>query len=47
MCEGLPVSRAISQVPIFLGLKGHRSLVGMCERVPSKSFFGGDVEFLM
>ena len=36
--EELPVSEAISRVHIVLGIR-HRSLVGLCERMPSKSFF--------
>ena len=35
-CEELPVSEAISRVHICLGLR-RRSLVGLCERMPSKS----------
>ena len=38
-CEELPVSEAISRVHDILGLR-HRSLVGLCERMSSKSFFG-------
>ena len=39
--EELPVNEIISRILLFLGLS-HKSLVGltMCERMPSKSFFG-------
>ena len=38
-CEELPVNKAISRVHMSFGLR-HRSLVGMCERMLSKIFFG-------
>ena len=38
-CGGLPVNEEISGVHIVLGLR-HRSLVGLCELMPWKSFFG-------
>ena len=45
-CEELPVNEVTSRVHCFVGLS-HISLVGLCERTPSKSFVGGDIEFLM
>ena len=40
-CEGLPVSEAISRVSAgCFRTKACISLVGLCERMPSKSFFG-------
>ena len=39
-------SRKFFTSTLYFGLK-HRSLVGFCERMPSKSFVGWDIEFFM
>ena len=45
-CEELPVNEVISRVHYIFSLR-HRSLVGLCERMPSKSYIGRGIEFLM